>query len=267
LSPPAVETPDILVRIVDKIRAEEGRSFENFSPSSFPLADRTPPRDIAAALEAAFTVIAEIKKGSPSRGIIRTNLDPVRLARDYESGGAGAISVVTEKNFFFGDKEYLGRVRDAVALPVLRKDFIIHPFQVFESYNLGADFILLIAAILAEDELGRLIRSCRSLGMEALVEVHDDADLERALGADPRPRIIGVNNRNLRNFSVDWTRSFKLRDSIPAGIRVISESGIGSAGQLLALKDAGFAGALVGEHLLNQERPGQALKEMIHGQA
>jgi indole-3-glycerol phosphate synthase len=267
LPPPAVETPDILVRIVDRIRVEEGRRFESFSPLSFPLVERTPPRDIAAALAASFTVIAEIKKGSPSRGIIRADFDPVRLARDYETGGAGAISVVTEKNYFFGAKEHLRRVRDAVALPVLRKDFIIHPFQVFESFNLGADFILLIAAILSGDELGLLVRFCRSLGMEALVEVHDDADLERALGADPRPRIIGVNNRNLRDFSIDWTRSLKLRGSIPAGIRVISESGIGSAEQLRALKAAGFAGALVGEHLLKQERPGQALKEMIHGPA
>jgi len=265
LPPPAVETPDILVRIVDRIRAEEGRRFESFSPLSFPLVERTPPRDIAAALAASFTVIAEIKKGSPSRGIIRADFDPARLARDYEAGGAGAISVVTEKNFFFGEKETLRRVRGAVALPVLRKDFIIHPFQVFESFNLGADFILLIAAILSGDELGLLVRSCRSLGMEALVEVHDEADLERAFGADPR--IIGINNRNLRDFSVDWTRSLKLRGSIPAGIHVISESGIGSAEQLRALKAAGFAGALVGEHLLKQERPGQALKEMIHGPA
>lgn len=265
MPPPAVETPDILLRIVDRIRAEEGRCFESFSPQSFTRAERTPPRDIVAVLARSFTVIAEIKKGSPSRGIIRADLDAVGLARDYEKAGAGGISVVTEKNFFFGDPESLGRVREAVALPVLRKDFIIHPRQVFESFNWGADFLLLIAAILKGDELRLLVDTCRSLGMEALVEIHDEADLERALGAGSR--IIGINNRNLRDFSVDWTRSLILRDSIPAGILVISESGIGSAGQVRVLRKAGFAGALVGEHLLKQDHPGRALEEMIHGSA
>jgi len=263
LPSPIADIPDILARIVAKIREDEGGRFADFSASDFRPAGRTPPRNVCAVLNRDFTVIAEIKKGSPSRGPIRRIDDPAALAREYEAGGAGAVSVVTEKHFFYGDKADLVRVREAVSLPVLRKDFIFDPAQVFESYNLGADFVLLIAAILEEEPLASLCGLCRGLGLEALVEVHDTGDLERAMEAGAR--LVGINNRNLRDFSVDWTRALHLRDRVPPGIPVIAESGIRSPEQIRTLRDHGFAGALVGEHLLDNRNPGRALRELLHG--
>lgn len=260
---PTAETPDILAKIIRRIREDEPGLFEKFAAAAFRPAERTRPRDILAVLGGGFAVIAEIKKGSPSRGRIRDIADPAALARDYEAGGAAAVSVVTEKNFFLGDKADLGRVRDAVSLPILRKDFIFHPAQVHESFDLGADFILLIASILHKDDLASLLEICRGLGMEALVEVHGAEDLERALGAGAR--LIGINNRDLRDFSVDWTHALRLRKGVPPGIPVIAESGIRSPDQVRTLRDRGFAGVLVGEHLLRQKNPGQALRELLHG--
>ncbi len=251
--------------IVDRIIREDGGRFRNFDAAAFPLAPREAPLDILRRLPGAFLTIAEVKKGSPSRGVIRKDYDPVRIARSYEAAGASAVSVITEKNFFFGDPGDLSRVKSAIGLPVLRKDFIVHECQIYESYNRGADLVLLIAACLEPGELNRLHRIADSLGMRVLVEIRDEWELERAVEAGPR--IVGINNRDLKTFEVDWTRSLRLRPLVPPEICLISESGIHSHDQIQALREAGFSGVLIGGHLMKQDDPGRALRDLIHGQS
>jgi indole-3-glycerol phosphate synthase len=255
----------ILKKILERIMEEEGPRFNEFDPSSFRLERRKPPIDVAALCARSFLVIAEVKKGSPSRGVIREDFDPVAIARAYEEGGASAVSVITEKNYFFGDKNNLRLIKQAVRLPVLRKDFIIHDSQVYDSYNLGADFILLIASCLRGGQLRDLCRTAESLGMGALVEIHDEEDLSKALKA--RPKLIGINNRDLRTFAVDWTASLRLRPLIPPGIHVISESGIHSHEQVRLLQNKGFSGVLVGEYLMKHDDPRGALRDLIFGRS
>lgn len=253
----------ILKTIVERIEAEEGHLFRGFSRAAFKPEKRAAPIDVLAKARDQFLVIAEVKRGSPSRGIIRESSDPAALARAYERGGASAISVVTEKHFFFGDKDNLRRVKRAVRLPVLRKDFLTHEYQICESFNLGADFILLIAACLSEARLRNLCRTAEALGMRTLVEVHTRQELRRALRVGPS--LVGINNRDLRTFKTDWTASLRLRSLVPPGVPVISESGINSRAQIKALKAEGFSGALIGEHLLRQDDPGRALEELLRG--
>jgi indole-3-glycerol phosphate synthase len=171
--------------------------------------------------------------------------------------------VVTEEKFFYGSKEYLTDIRAAIDLPILRKDFLINTDQVVESFNLGADMVLFIVACLSDGELFELDRTARELGMTPIVEIHDESELGRALSLGPV--LLGINNRNLADFAVDLDKSMNLKEIIPSGIPVISESGIQSAEHVKALKRAGFAGMLVGEALLRQPDCGAALREMIHG--
>jgi indole-3-glycerol phosphate synthase len=255
----------ILKTIVDRIIKDEAERFRNFEAAAFPLVSREAPIDILERCQGAFLMIAEVKKGSPSRGVIREDYDPARIARSYQEGGASAVSVITEKNYFFGDPDDLGRVKNAIRLPVLRNDFIVHECQIYESYNWGADLVLLIAACLGPGELNRLHRVAVSLGMRVLVEIRDELELEWAMEA--HPRIIGINNRDLITFEVDWTRSLRLRPLVPPGICLISESGIHSHAQIQALQKAGFSGVLVGEHLMKQDDPIRALRNLIHGQS
>jgi indole-3-glycerol phosphate synthase len=254
---------NVLRTITDRIREEEGGLFREFRADGFPLADREAPRRLSRSGGRDFMVIAEVKRGSPSRGLMRADLDPTAVARAYEDGGAAAVSVITERYFFYGDKDHLRRIKRAVRLPVLRKDFIVHEYQVYESYNLGADLVLLIAACLSAAELRHLHRVAESLGLQTLVEVHDEQELAKAIEA--APRLMGINNRNLETFEVDWTTSLRLKPLIPATVEVISESGIRSREQIAALREAGFAGALIGEHLIRQIDPKKALEELIHG--
>jgi len=252
----------ILKTIVDRILEDEGERFNNFKAEVFQRTPRAAPIDLPARnCDRDFWIIAEVKKGSPSRGVIRENYDPITIARSYQAGGAAAVSVITEKNYFFGDPGDLGRVKREIDLPVLRKDFIVHECQIYESFNGGADLILLIAACLGSAELGRLLRVVESLGMRALVEIRDERELDWAIEA--RSSLIGINNRDLKTFEVDWTRSLRLRPLIPPGIDVISESGIHSRAQIRELRGVGFSGVLVGEHFMKQEDPGRALKELI----
>lgn len=255
---------NILDEIMKRIKRDEASRFATFDPDHPPLRPRRPPIDVLPLLDGTFFPIAEIKRASPScPGGFRPDFSVGEIARTYSRNGAAAISVVTEKNFFRGNPEDIPAVRHEVRLPLLRKDFIFHPLQIYDSYNLGADFILLIVACLGDSELKRLFDLASSLGMRSLIEVHDRQELDRAIHLGPR--LIGINNRNLRDLSVDWRLSLELRERIPPGINVISESGLNSPEKVRELKKSGFSGILVGEYLLRQEEPGRTLKELLHG--
>ncbi|WP_422446419.1 indole-3-glycerol phosphate synthase TrpC [Thermoanaerobacterium sp. DL9XJH110] len=210
------------------------------------------PRSLEKALtgKKGIKIIAEIKKASPSRGVIKPDLDPAFTAACYERGGADAISVLTEKKFFLGDDSFLKIVRDITSCPVLRKDFIIHEYQIYQAKALGADALLLIVAVLGEN-IGYFYKKARSLGLDCLVEVHDEKELDAAL--DAGARIIGINNRNLKDFSVDLKTCERLIGRIPEGIIKIAESGIKTANDVRYLKSVGVDGILVGEALMKSK--------------
>jgi indole-3-glycerol phosphate synthase len=220
-----------------------------------------PPRGFAAALRApGLAVIAEIKRRSPARGDLRLDLDPAGLARRYEAAGASALSVLTDERYFRGSDQDLLAARAAVGLPVLRKDFTIEPYQVYEARALGADAILLIVRALSDRQLSELRGLALALGLDALVEVHDRAELERAAaaGAD----LIGINNRNLDTLSVDPETSFALRAAIPAGALAVAESGISRPELARRLAAAGFDAILVGEALVTADEPTVLLRQL-----
>ncbi|MFC7442121.1 indole-3-glycerol phosphate synthase TrpC [Laceyella putida] len=210
--------------------------------------------------ERGLAVIAEIKPASPSKGIIREEVDPISFASAYEAGGANAISVLTDVSFFKGSNENLSKVKNQVSLPVLRKDFIIDPIQVLESKLIGADAILLIVAALDEKRLILLSETAHRLGMEVLVEIHDETEIEASLacGAD----VIGINNRNLETFATNLAVTERVRPKLPSELPVIGESGIHSPTDAKRMADAGVQGILVGEYLMRQADPAQALREL-----
>jgi len=222
------------------------------------------PRDVIPALKSTpqnpYKIIAEVKKASPSKGVIREDFDPILIAKEYEKGGADAISVLTEPFFFQGDIEYLTQIRRYVALPLLRKDFIIDKYQLVEALVYGADFVLLIAKALSRKELKELLDYTRHLGMEALVEIHDKKDLVKAIfaGAD----IIGINHRNLETFEIDLSLSERLVPLIPKGKVIVAESGINSFEQIKQLHEIGVDAFLVGEHFMRQEAIAPAVKKL-----
>jgi len=222
----------------------------------------TPPRDFFQALQGGGTpaVIAEIKKASPSAGVIRSELDVGALVSSYEKGGAAALSVITEEDFFGGKLEYLSGAKDKSYLPVLCKDFIIDPVQVFAARDAGADALLLIACVLEQDSLVSLLKIARSLSMECLVEVHNEEELVRVLATDAR--IVGINNRNLLTFEVDLKTTLELRPLIPTGRLVVSESGIHEHADVETLAAAGVDAVLVGTSLMRATDPEQKLKEL-----
>ena len=226
-------------------------------------------RDFASALaagagegtSAGFHVIAELKRASPSRGVLRSDYCPGEIAPAYASAGASALSVLTEEQYFMGSTADLAEARRAVEIPVLRKDFILESYQVYESVAIGADALLLIVAALSDGELRQLLERCRGLGIAALVEVHTDAELERAIQAGAR--IIGVNNRNLKTLDVSLETSLELRTKIPRGCLAVSESGIKTAADLHRMQQAGFNAVLIGERLMTQPDPGAALGQLL----
>jgi indole-3-glycerol phosphate synthase len=219
-------------------------------------------RDFAAALSRdGFNVIAEMKKASPSRGTLRAEYFPAVLAASVEAGGAAAISVLTEEDFFQGSLGDLKAVRKVVQVPVLRKDFIFDPWQVWEARAAGADSFLLIAAILRDELLRELLELGRSLEMEPLVEVHSREEMDRAIACGAR--IIGVNNRDLRDFQVRLETSLALVEFIPDECIAVSESGIHSHEDLARLRSVGFDAFLVGEHLMKGADPGQQLRALL----
>lgn len=224
----------------------------------------SPLRPMASALRrpGQVAIIAEAKKASPSKGILCQDFDPVRIARKYELAGAAAISVLTEEKFFLGHPSYLTKVKKATGIPVLRKDFIIDPYQIFESRVLGADAVLLIAATLSGEQLKDLRMLAAELGLSCLVEVHTESELNLALSA--KADIIGINNRDLNTFETDLNKTFNLIGLIhDHSITVVSESGIKTHADIMRLKEGGVHAALVGEALVRSADPGEALKELI----
>jgi indole-3-glycerol phosphate synthase len=220
------------------------------------------PLSLAGALRTAgFGVIAEVKKASPSRGVIRCDFDPLLIAEQYARGGAHALSILTDEKFFQGKLEFIRQVQQRISLPILRKDFIIDPYQVYESRGAGADAVLLIAAVLDRARITELKLLCEELRMEVLVEVHNDEELNsvRDLGLS----LIGVNNRDLGSFETDIRTSFRLRPLMPPDTVCISESGIKGAEDVRALRRKGFHGVLIGELFMRQADPGRALEEML----
>jgi len=232
-------------------------------------ARRAERRDFTRALagdEAAGSrlhVIAELKRASPSRGLLCSDYRPREIAAAYAAAGAAALSVLTEPQYFQGSVEDLQQARGAVTLPVLRKDFILDEYQVYESAAVGADAILLIVAALFDQDLRKLLELCEGLHLAALVEVHDEEELDRALAAGAP--IIGVNNRNLKTMDVKLETSFRLKKRIPPRCLSVSESGIRSAEDLRSLAAAGFNAALIGERLMTAVDPGRALAELLGG--
>jgi indole-3-glycerol phosphate synthase len=259
---------DTLARICARTRQDmdlrrqtiDGRQLQN-------RIDRaSPPRGFARALMdcAARTgvgLIAEIKKASPSGGVIRPDFDPAAIARAYEAAGAACLSVLTDAPFFQGDPKHLELARAATKLPVLRKDFMLDPWQVREARAMGADCILLIMAALTDAEALALEAEALSLGMDVLAEVHEASELDRALGL--RTRLIGINNRNLRTLRTDINTGLALAPVVPPDRFIVAESGIRDAEDIACFRDAGVSGFLVGESLLRQADVGEAVRTLI----
>ena len=227
---------------------------------------RVHPRGFADALRRRVdagdaAVIAEIKKASPSKGVIRADFDPAAIAASYERGGAACLSVLTDRQFFQGAPEFLMQARAACALPVLRKDFIVDLYQVYEARILGADCILLIVAALDDARLAELEACAMSLGMDVLVEVHDGAELDRALRLSTP--LVGINNRNLRTFDVSLQTTIGLLARIPAGRLVITESGIVSREDVISMRSCGVNAFLVGEAFMRAPEPGEELRRLF----
>jgi indole-3-glycerol phosphate synthase len=254
----------VLDRIIEARRAAIAHRKKSVPETAlrFGVKHAKPARNFAAALSRdSLNVIAELKKASPSRGLIRAEFDPVSLAKSFEAEGAAALSVLTEEEFFQGDLKYMRNARAAVALPVLRKDFIVDPWQVWEARATDADSFLLIVAGLDDMILGELLTLGRELGMEPLVEVHTREELARALAAGAR--ILGVNNRDLRTLEVRVEISEELIAAIPEECIAVCESGLRTHADLTRLRAVGFDAFLIGEHLMAHSDPGAALRQLL----
>ncbi|TDR39618.1 indole-3-glycerol phosphate synthase [Tahibacter aquaticus] len=257
----------ILARKVEEITARSG--VVSLRELSARVADASPVRGFVAALQhkidaAMPAVIAEVKKASPSKGVIRPDFDPAAIARSYESGGAACLSVLTDVDFFQGADDYLRQARAACTLPVLRKDFTIDAYQVYEARLLGADCILLIVAALGDAALAELAALALDLGMDVLVEVHDAEEMQRALVvAESLPVLIGVNNRNLRTFAVSLQTTLDLREQMPSGRLLVTESGILAPADVALMRGHGIHAFLVGEAFMRAPDPGSELQRLF----
>jgi len=243
--------------------AKRGTPIEELARDAARRASSRAATSMAAALRSRepINIIAEIKRRSPSKGVIREDFNPEWIAERYSRSGAAAISVLTEEDFFEGSLEHLRAVRACVELPLLRKDFVFDEYQLHEALNAGADAVLLIVAILEDVLLARLISRARELGLDALVEVHSADEMQRAIGAGAS--IIGINNRDLTTFNVDLKTSIELARLAPQDAILVSESGINTGDDIRRLREAGFSAFLVGEHLMHADDPGEALEQLI----
>ncbi|HEY8158121.1 MAG TPA: indole-3-glycerol phosphate synthase TrpC [Methylobacter sp.] len=262
------DTPDILKKILDK-KAEEvarrrlGMTIANLEEIAGTVES---PRGFYNALQSKVlakkpAIIAEIKKASPSKGVIREFFQPIAIGQDYAMNGAACLSVLTDKEFFQGSEVYLQMVRERCPLPVLRKDFMIDPYQIYEARALGADCILLIVAALADSQMHELSDIATKLGMDVLVEVHDAEELQRALTLDTK--LIGINNRNLRTFETSLQTTLDLKAQVPADRLIITESGIHTHEDVQLMLDNNVYTFLVGEAFMRAESPGQKMRELF----
>lgn len=256
---------NILEKILARKRIEVEQSFRKQ-----PLIDLmkrceqiAPARDFLAPLRTAppIRLIAEIKKASPSKGVIRPNFDPVAIAQAYQAGGASCLSVLTDVDFFQGSLENLTKVRQVVDVPLLRKDFIVHPYQVYEARVAGADAVLLIAECLNRQELRSIYQLVRELGMVALIELHDRRNLDNVLNTGSE--LVGINNRNLTSFEVDLDHTIRIKSEIPGDRIVVSESGISSPKDVQRLDEHGIQAMLVGESLMRQADITDATRQLL----
>jgi len=262
-------TTNILTEIITAKRkrvaaASEAAPLQRLREEAIAARRAAKPHALMNALDqsARVKIIAEFKRRSPSKGVIRADVDAVTMARDYERGGAVAVSVLTEEDYFDGSLDDLRAVRRAVSLPILRKDFIVDEYQVYESAAAGADALLLIVAALDDDSLAHLRHVTEDdLGMDALVEVHTSAELKRALASGAK--LIGVNNRDLRTFTVSLETSIELAGEAPTNVVLISESGLNTSDDLRRLQSHGYKGFLIGESLMRAEHPEHFLLELI----
>ncbi|MEX1096001.1 MAG: indole-3-glycerol phosphate synthase TrpC [Planctomycetales bacterium] len=256
---------NVLDRIVARKRVEiaEAQRLRPAEQLAKQLAAAPPIRDFAAALAETpgIGLIAEVKKASPSAGVMREDFDPVAIARTYEAHGAACLSVLTDEHFFGGHLDHLRAVRQAVSLPLLRKDFILDPYQILEARTAGADCVLLIAECLDDASLAWLYHSAAEMGMHALVEIYDPANLDRALAL--RPRLLGVNNRDLRTFETSLDHTLRLAERVPAETLLVSESGIRTRSDVAGLERAGVRAVLVGETLMRAEDVGAKIRELL----
>ena len=265
-----VEMHDTLARILSDKRKEvtAGRANHPMAEMERAAAHAPPTRDFTGALCSAVSsgstgLIAEIKRRSPSGGVIREDFDPAVVARAYQAGGAKCLSVLTDGTWFGTTGKDLKAARAACTLPVLRKDFMIDPWQVFEARAMGADCILLIMAALGDDQANELEELARSMDMAVLVEAHDERDLERALGLDAR--LVGINNRDLRTLATDIATTERLAPLVPADKLPVAESGLRSVEDVRRMADAGARCVLIGEHLLRRPDIEAATREFLHG--
>ncbi len=262
------DTPDILKKILATKQEEVEKRKSNVPLDMLKdiAANVEAPRGFYRALKAKAearqpAIIAEIKKASPSKGVIRENFKPVEIAQDYAMNGATCLSVLTDKNYFQGSEVYLQMVRERCPLPVLRKDFMIDPYQVQEARALGADCILLIVAALADEQMQELEEAAASLGMDVLVEVHDAAEMERALQL--KTPLVGVNNRDLRSFETRLETTLSLQEMAPDDRLLVTESGIHTPEDIKQMTDQGIYTFLVGEAFMRAPSPGQKMRELF----
>ena len=261
-------TPTILTRILARKDQEVAERQQAVSEADLlALAEKqSAPRGFIEALNQRIAagdaaVIAEVKKASPSKGVMREEFHPADIAKSYAQGGAACLSVLTDADFFLGHEDYLIAARDACDLPVIRKDFITHGYQVTEARAIGADCILLIVAALNDAQLRDLNQQANALGMDVLVEVHDAEEIERALALDLK--LVGINNRNLHTFDTSLNTTLDLLPRIPEGVTVITESGIHTRDDVELMRDHEVNGFLVGEAFMREEDPGLALKRLF----
>jgi len=255
----------MLDRILETKRAEVAarKATTSLSDIDAGIARMSAPRGFRAALDAkpGYALVAEVKKASPSKGLIRADFDPPAHARAYEAGGAACLSVLTDEKWFQGADAYLSAARDAVSIPVLRKDFMVDPWQATEARAIGADAILIIVAALDDIQMAEIEASALECGMDVLVEIHDAHELERALKL--KSRLIGVNNRDLRDFTVDFQRTYDLVDKAPRDCTFVAESGLTTRADLDAMAERGIRCFLIGEALMRQDDVEAATRALV----